>query len=284
VARIGQIVMNSDDPSGALMSAPSRQIDALLGIMRRLRDPDGGCPWDIEQTFSTIAPYTIEEAYEVAGAIEDGDWAALKDELGDLLLQVVYHARMAEERGLFDFGDVVEAVTTKMVARHPHVFGGADAIESADAQTIAWEEHKSRERARKPDNGTLDDVSRALPALMRAEKLQKRAASVGFDWNSAEKVIEKVVEEANEIIAARESGASNEKLADEVGDLLFVVANLARHLGVDPETALRGTNAKFVRRFRSIEAALAKHGRSPREASLDEMEALWQAAKQSESP
>jgi nucleoside triphosphate diphosphatase len=262
---------------------PSRDIRSLLEIMRRLRDRNGGCPWDIEQTFETIAPYTIEEAYEVAGAIEDQDWPALKDELGDLLLQVVYHARMAEERGFFDFGDVVEAVTTKMVARHPHVFGSADAIESAEAQTIAWEEHKSRERARKPTNGVLDEVSRALPALMRAEKLQKRAASVGFDWDSAAKVVEKLTEEANEIIAARESGASNEKLAGEVGDLLFVVANLARHLRVDPETALRGTNAKFVRRFRSIEAALAKQGRSPQEASLDEMEALWQAAKQLET-
>lgn len=251
--------------------------------MRRLRDPNGGCPWDVEQTFETIAPYTIEEAYEVAGAIEDRDWPALKDELGDLLLQVVYHARMAEERSLFDFGDVVEAVTTKMVARHPHVFGGAEAIASAEAQTIAWEQHKSRERARKPANGVLDDVSRALPALMRAEKLQKRAASVGFDWDSAAKVVEKLTEEANEIIAARESGASSEKLADEVGDLLFVVANLARHLKVDPETALRGTNAKFVRRFRSIEAALAKQSRLPKDASLDEMEALWQAAKLSEA-
>ena len=266
------------------MSSSSRNIERLLAIMRRLRDPNGGCPWDIEQTFETIAPYTIEEAYEVAGAIEDKDWPALKDELGDLLLQVVYHARMAEERGLFDFGDVVEAVTAKMIARHPHVFSGADAIKSAEAQTIAWEEHKSRERAQRPANGILDDVSRALPALMRAEKLQKRAARVGFDWASAKKVVEKLTEEANEIVSARDAGASLEKLADEIGDLLFVVANLARHLKVDPETALRGTNAKFVRRFRSIEAALAKQGRSPREASLDEMEALWQAAKQSEGP
>src|SRR5215472_1830191 len=181
------------------MTKPSRDIRSLLEIMRRLRDPDGGCPWDIEQSFETIAPYTIEEAYEVAGAIEDKDWPALKSELGDLLLQVVYHARMAEERGLFDFGDVVEAVTTKMIARHPHVFGGGAAIETAEAQTVAWEEHKSRERARKAGNGILDDVSRSLPALMRAEKLQKRAASVGFDWDSAEKVIAKVVEEAGEI-------------------------------------------------------------------------------------
>src|SRR5215472_10558780 len=202
------------------MTMPSCNIDALLEIMRRLRDRDGGCPWDIEQTFDTIAPYTIEEAYEVAGAIEDKDWPALKSELGDLLLQVVYHAQMAAERGLFDFGDVVEAVTTKMLLRHPHVFGGADAIESAEAQTIAWEEHKSRERAGKPENGILGDVSRALPALMRAEKLQKRAAGVGFDWDSPAKVVEKLAEEATEIITARQAGASNQKLADEVGDLL----------------------------------------------------------------
>jgi ATP diphosphatase len=263
---------------------PSRDVGRLLEIMRQLREPDGGCPWDIEQTFATIAPYTIEEAYEVAGAIEDNDWSALKDELGDLLLQVVYHARMAEERGLFDFGDVVSAVTSKMIARHPHVFGRADAIETAEAQTEAWEEHKRRERAQKPTNGVLDDVSLALPALMRAEKLQKRAASVGFDWDSPARVVEKLTEEANEIIAARDVGASKQKLADEVGDLLFVVANLARHLKVDPESALRGTNAKFVRRFRSIEAELAKQERSPQNASLDEMEALWQAAKQSEEP
>ncbi len=266
------------------MVEPSRDISLLIEIMRRLRDPDGGCPWDIEQTFATIAPYTIEEAYEVAGAIEDNDWAALKAELGDLLLQVVYHARMAEEAGLFAFADVVEAVTTKMIARHPHVFGGASAIESAQAQTIAWEGHKSRERARKSDNGVLDGVSFALPALMRAEKLQKRAAGVGFDWNSADKVIAKVIEEANEVVDAQKCGAPLEKLTDEVGDLLFVVVNLARHLKVDPESALRGTNAKFTRRFRTIEAELARQGRSPRDASLDLMEALWQASKRAESP
>jgi ATP diphosphatase len=264
------------------MTAPSRDIEALLQIMRRLRDPNGGCPWDIEQTFETIAPYTIEEAFEVAGAIEDKDWPSLKGELGDLLLQVVYHARMAEECGLFDFGDVVEAVTSKMIARHPHVFADATAIADAEAQTVAWEEHKRRERATKPAAGLLDDVTRALPALMRAEKLQKRAASVGFDWDSPLKVIDKMIEEAGEIVAARDAGAPVEKLADEVGDLLFVVANLARHLKVDPESALRGTNEKFVRRFKAIEAALAKDGRSPAEAGLDEMEALWQAAKKTE--
>jgi ATP diphosphatase len=264
------------------MTAPSRDIETLLQIMRRLRDPNGGCPWDIEQTFETIAPYTIEEAFEVAGAIEDKDWPSLRSELGDLLLQVVYHARMAEERGLFDFGDVVEAVTAKMIARHPHVFGEADAIADAEAQTVAWEEHKRRERAARPAAGLLDDVTRALPALMRAEKLQKRAASVGFDWDSPLKVIDKMIEEAGEIVAARDEGAAPEKLADEVGDLLFVAANLARHLKVDPESALRGTNEKFVRRFKAIEAALAKEGRSPAQAGLDEMEALWQAAKKTE--
>jgi ATP diphosphatase len=258
---------------------PSRDLSVLIEIMRRLRNPNGGCPWDIEQTFETIAPYTVEEAYEVAGAIEDKDWPALKDELGDLLLQVVYHARMAEERGLFDFGDVVEAVTSKMIARHPHVFGGAEAIANSAAQTVAWEEHKKRERAAKPAKGLLDDVTRALPALLRAEKLQKRAASVGFDWKSADKVLEKLTEEAGEVVAARDAGAPPEKLADEIGDVLFVVANLARHMKLDPEAALRGTNEKFVRRFKSIEAALAKAGRTPAEASLDEMEALWQAAK-----
>ena len=265
------------------MTKPSRDIAALLDIMRRLRDPNGGCPWDVEQTFETIAPYTIEEAYEVAAAIEDKDWPALKDELGDLLLQVVYHARMAEECALFDFGDVVEAVTSKMIARHPHVFGGSEPITSAAAQTVAWEEHKRREREQKPESGMLDGVARALPALMRAEKLQKRAASVGFDWDNPAKVLEKVKEEASELVEARDAGAPSEKLADELGDLLFVVANLARHLKIDPEAALRGTNAKFVRRFKAIEAALAKQGRSPNDASLDEMEALWQAAKKDEA-
>jgi ATP diphosphatase len=264
------------------MTKSARDIDALLEIMRRLRDKENGCPWDIEQSFETIAPYTIEEAYEVAGAIEEKNWAGLKEELGDLLLQAVYHARMAEERGLFDFGDVVEAVTAKMIARHPHVFADSGRIESAAAQTVAWEEHKRRERAEDPSASLLDGVPRALPALMRAEKLQRRAASVGFDWDSADKVLDKLKEEAAEIVAATREGAEPEKLADEVGDLLFVAVNLARHLKVDPETALRGTNAKFVRRFGVIERALAREGRTPADASLVEMEALWQAAKQEE--
>ena len=260
---------------------PSKDIESLLEIMRRLRDPALGCPWDREQNFETVAPYTIEEAYEVAGAIEDKDWAHLRGELGDLLFQVIFHARMAEERGLFDFGGVVEAVTGKMIARHPHVFGGKQQPESAATQTIAWEEHKRGERAAKP-GGILDDVPRALPALLRAEKLQKRAGSVGFDWESAPKVVEKIAEEAGEIIEAQAAGAPAEKLEEEIGDLLFAVANLARHLKVDPEKALRSANAKFVRRFRAIEAGLAAHGTTPAEASLDEMEALWQEAKESE--
>ena len=259
---------------------PSGEISALIEIMRRLRDPDGGCPWDQEQTFETIAPYTIEEAYEVAGAIEDRDWDGLKDELGDLLLQVVYHARMAEERGLFAFGDVVHAITAKMIARHPHVFAGGDAVADAQAQTVAWEAHKRREREARPGGtGLLDDVPRALPALLRAEKLQKRLATVGFDWDSAERVLEKVAEEAGEIVSARAEGASQATLEGEIGDLLFVIANLARHLKVDPETALRTTNAKVMRRFAWIEAALKAKGRTTAEASLEEMEALWVQAK-----
>ncbi len=256
-------------------------ISALLDIMRRLRDPSSGCPWDREQTFATIAPYTIEEAYEVAGAIEDEDWAALKDELGDLLFQVVFHARMAEERKLFDFTDVVAAINDKMVRRHPHVFADMAGIDTAEKQTEAWEAHKARERAGKAF-GILDDVPRALPALLRAVKLQKRASTVGFDWDSAPKVLDKLVEEAREIVEVQAEGAAPERIADEVGDLLFVVVNLARHLKIDPETALRGTNEKFVRRFRFVERTLAEKGRTPENASLDEMEALWQAAKKRE--
>jgi len=261
-------------------------IAALIDIMRALRDPKSGCPWDIEQTFATIAPYTIEEAYEVAGAIEDQDWGELKNELGDLLLQVVYHARMAEEAGLFAFPDVVAAINEKMVNRHPHVFAknieSTQAIDSAAAQTVAWEEHKARERAAKPAGGLLDDVPRALPALLRAVKLQKRASTVGFDWDSAPKVLDKIVEEAREIVEAQEAGLPQEKIAEEIGDLLFVVVNLARHLDVDPEMALRGTNEKVVRRFRFIEQTLAAKGRTTAQASLDEMEAIWQDAKKTE--
>ena len=262
------------------MTIPTKDLPGLLALMARLRDPASGCPWDRDQTFATIAPFTIEEAYEVAAAIEDHDWPHLKEELGDLLFQVVFHARMAEERGLFGFQDVVATLVTKMVERHPHVFADVERPDAA-AQTEAWEAIKSRERAAKAMS-ILDDVPKALPALSRAAKLQKRAGSVGFDWDSAPKVVEKLAEEAGEIVEARDQGAGPDKIEEEVGDLLFVVANLARHLKVDPEKALRAANAKFVRRFRYIEAGLKADGRTPAEASLDEMEALWQEAKGTE--
>ncbi|MSO75687.1 MAG: nucleoside triphosphate pyrophosphohydrolase [Alphaproteobacteria bacterium] len=263
-------------------------IDRLIQIMRRLRDPDGGCPWDLEQTFRTIAPYTIEEAYEVAEAIADGDMTALRHELGDLLLQVVYHAQMASEAGAFAFDDVVMAISDKMVARHRHVFGPAEIL-SAEAQTGAWEDHKAAERARRAVElgrapGVLDAVPLALPALTRAEKLQKRAARVGFDWPDVAEVHDKLAEELGELRHEVDIGAPSERLADELGDVLFAVTNLARHLGVDPEAALRGTNAKFERRFRWIEGRLAEQGRSPEEASLAEMEALWLEGKDRERP
>jgi nucleoside triphosphate diphosphatase len=253
----------------------SRDIQDLLEIMRRLRGPNG-CPWDWAQTFETIAPYTVEEAYEVAASIEECDYGALPDELGDLLFQVVFHARMAEEMGLFDFGDVVLAVTDKMIRRHPHVFADAAAQPDIHSQKSAWEEIKAGERRGKDRTGILDDVPLALPALLRAEKLQRRAATVGFDWNNAHKVVEKIAEEAREVV---EAGLDADKRAEEIGDLLFVMANLARHLKVDPEAALRAANAKFTRRFRFIEAQLEAQGRSPAEASLEEMEDLWQRAK-----
>ena len=261
------------------LTMATNEIAELLEIMRRLRSPAGGCPWDLEQTFATIAPYTIEEAYEVSAAIEDQDWPGLKDELGDLLFQVVFHARMAEERGLFAFGDVVDAIVNKMVRRHPHVFADAARPADAGAQTLSWEAVKAAERGAKGPAGTLDNVPLALPALTRAEKLQKRLSSVGFDWHNPRLVLAKVAEEAAEIVEAQESGASQAELEGEVGDLLFVVANLARHLKVDPEAALRTTNAKVTRRFRWIEARLAAQGRGPKDATLDEMEALWVEAK-----
>jgi len=263
----------------SVLAGPSRDIAALLAIMRRLRTPDGGCPWDVEQTFETIAPYTIEEAYEVSAAIGDKDWPGLKDELGDLLFQVVFHARMAEERGLFAFGDVVEAITAKMIRRHPHVFADAAAPADSGAQTASWETIKAAERSAKGPAGVLDGVPLALPALTRAEKLQKRLSSVGFDWNSPKLVLDKVAEEAAEIVEAQASGASQAEIEGEIGDLLFVIANLARHLKVDPEAALRTTNSKVTRRFRWIEAELARQGRGPKDAALAELEALWQRAK-----
>jgi len=261
---------------------PSGDIKDLLAIMRRLRDPNGGCPWDLKQNFATIAPYTIEEAYEVASAIEANDYAALKDELGDLLLQVVFHAQMAAESKMFAFEDVVRAICDKMIRRHPHVFA-ADGAKTPEAVTVAWEEIKRREREGKPARaaGLLDDVPRALPALMRAIKLQNRAAEVGFDWPSAVHVTDKIAEETRELAEAAASG-KDAKVAEEFGDLLFAMANLARHLKVDPEDALRAANAKFVRRFKAIESGLAAQGRKPENASLEEMEALWQKAKEQE--
>jgi MazG family protein len=253
--------------------SPSRDIEALLEIMVRLRER---CPWDRSQTFATIAPYTVEEAYEVAAAIEDKDFKALPEELGDLLFQVVFHARMAQEQGLFDFGDVVEAVTAKMIRRHPHVFGDTPAEADAPAQKLFWEEIKAEERAKKNLTSILDDVPIALPALLRADKLQRRVSAVGFDWQDAGKVIEKIAEEAQEVVDA---GLDQAKREEEIGDLLFVVANLARHLNVDPEAALRAANAKFTRRFRFIEDELQAKGQAPAEVGLVAMEALWQKAK-----
>ena len=258
---------------------PSRDISRLIEIMAALRAPGTGCPWDVEQTFSTIAPYTIEEAYEVADAIARNDFDNLREEIGDLLLQVVYHARMAEEAGEFAFPDVVEAITRKMIRRHPHVFGSEEAKTDAHAQKDFWEKLKEAERAAKGQTSLLDDVASALPALMRAEKLQRRASSIGFDWNNAALVVDKIAEEAREIV---EAGVDPAKREEEVGDLLFVVANLARHLKVDPEAALRGANAKFTRRFKHIEAGLVARGIKPGAASLEEMEALWQEAKELE--
>jgi MazG family protein len=259
-------------------------IQALLDVMRRLRDPNGGCPWDLEQDFPSIAPYTIEEAYEVASAIEHagetGDYSQLKDELGDLLLQVVFHAQMAREKGLFAFPDVVAAIVGKMIRRHPHVFGEVDARTSDDVMRN-WEAIKQAERAGKKQDGLLDDVPRALPALTRAVKLQNRAAKVGFDWPSAVTVTDKIAEEARELAEAA-ALKDPAKVEEEFGDMLFAVANLSRHLKLDPEAALRSANAKFTRRFRSIEDALKAKGRTPQEASLEEMEELWQEAKKKE--
>ncbi|WP_425065951.1 nucleoside triphosphate pyrophosphohydrolase [Reyranella sp.] len=264
-------------------SLPKEPLPRLLAVMAWLRDRQHGCPWDVDQTFRTIAPYTIEEAYEVADAIERDDMPALKEELGDLLLQVVYHSQIASEARAFAFDDVAAAIADKMVDRHPHVFGDMD-IKTADAQTVSWEARKAAERAAKGANegtpGALDGVALALPALMRAEKIQKRAARVGFDWATIGPVIDKIEEELRELRVELEAGKVEQaKVADELGDVLFAVANLARHCKVDPEVALRATNDKFEKRFRHIERRLAETGRRPADASLEEMEALWQEAK-----
>ncbi|WP_370231431.1 nucleoside triphosphate pyrophosphohydrolase [Cognatishimia sp.] len=262
----------------ALIHTPNGGMPRLLEIMRRLRDPETGCPWDIEQDFSTIAPYTIEEAYEVADAIDRQAWDELKGELGDLLFQSVFHAQMASERGLFDFNDVADTMSDKMVTRHPNVFGDESRDKSADQQTRDWETIKAAERAGKEQKGTLDGVAVGLPALLRALKLQKRAARVGFDWPDTSHVIDKIVEEAKELEQAR-STLGEAEIAEEYGDLLFVMVNLGRHLGLDPENALRATNAKFTRRFEAVEEKLADRGKTPSQSTLEEMDALWDEVK-----
>jgi len=277
---------------------PSRDIVRLIEIVKALRHPEAGCPWDKDQTFETIIPYTIEEAYEAADAIQRGDMAEFKDELGDLLLQVVFHACIAEEQALFDFGAVVEAITQKMIRRHPHVFADARNL-TADERKAHWTATKAEEKAakdaarrrvgansladRKADSGLLDDIPVALPALTRAVKLQAKAATVGFDWNDARLVLDKIREETAEIAAALEAG-DQQALGDELGDLLFAAANLARQLQTDPEAAVRRANQKFESRFRFIEGALLRQGKTAAGAALEEMEDLWNEAKQMEAP
>ncbi|MDG1375649.1 MAG: nucleoside triphosphate pyrophosphohydrolase [Yoonia sp.] len=262
-----------------LINDPNGGMPRLLAIMRRLRDPDTGCPWDIEQDFDSIAPYTIEEAYEVADAISRKDWGDLEGELGDLLLQTVYHTAMGEEAGLFSFESVVKAISDKMVARHPHVFGDESRDKSAEQQTKDWEAIKAKERGKQAR--TLDGVAAGLPALTRAVKLQKRAARVGFDWPDTSHVLDKIIEEAGELIEARDT-LTQDQVTEEFGDLMFVMANLARHLGVDPEAAMRSTNAKFIRRFNAVEDALAVRGKTPAQSDLAEMDALWDEIKAAE--
>ena len=272
---------------------PSRDIARLIEIMAALRTPGTGCPWDLEQDFASVAPYTVEEAYEVADAIARGDKLDLRDELGDLLLQVVFHARMAEEEGSFAFPDVVEAITSKLIRRHPHVFGDTRDLSPAEVKAL-WHRIKAQEKADKAtareaaglplqeeESGILAGVPHSLPALTRAWKLQARASTVGFDWNNARLVLDKIREETQEIDEALASG-DKAAIQEEIGDLLFVVANLARHVDADPEGCLAAANAKFERRFKGIEAALEANGRNPKDATLDELEALWQSVKRAE--
>lgn len=259
-------------------------IERLRAIMARLRDPNGGCPWDVQQSFATIAPYTIEEAYEVADAIDRGDRADLREELGDLLLQVVFHARMAEEEGSFALDDVIEGICNKMIRRHPHVFADAVVVDAA-AQTRAWEEHKRREKPGREDTSALAGVAAGLPEWMRALKLQKRAAAVGFEWPDVQPVLDKLHEEVEEVRTEFALGADPARLLDEVGDVLFVAVNLARHSGVDPSAALRHANAKFERRFRAMEQQVSAQGAGKlAEQPLDAQIALWNAAKKAETP
>jgi len=277
----------SNAPKRTAEKLPADAMERLLAVMGQLRNPDGGCPWDLEQNFATIAPYTIEEAYEVADAIERQDMVALKDELGDLLLQVVFHAQMAREAGSFDFEAVAAAIAEKMIRRHPHVFGDVT-IKTADAQTAAWEDHKELERKAKASAegrlaSVLDGVAAGLPALMRAIKLQRRAARVGFDWPHARDVLVKIDEELAEIKSEIDADGPPERIQDEIGDLLFAVVNLTRHLNVDPEASLRHANAKFERRFRQVESRLSATGRSAADVGLDALEALWQQVKETEA-
>ena len=268
--------------SDSLIHDPDGGVARLREIMRRLRDPETGCPWDIVQTFDTIAPYTIEEAYEVADAVARGDAGDLRDELGDLLLQVVYHARMAEEAGSFGFDDVARAICDKMVRRHPHVFGDESRDKTPERQTADWERIKAAERAGRVEAASaLDGVAAGLPALTRAVKLQNRAARVGFDWPDASHVTAKIAEEAAELAEAAKSGDADHT-REEYGDLMFVMANLARHLEIDPEAALREANLKFTRRFQAVEASLAQSGRGPTGSTLAEMDAVWDAVKRAE--
>ena len=255
-------------------------MEPLLALMARLRDPESGCPWDREQTYETIVPYTIEEAYEVADAIARGDREALKSELGDVLFQVVFYSQIAREEGAFGFADVVEAITAKMTRRHPHVFGEVEYADRAE-QSAAWERIKLEERGGE-SGGALAGVPLALPALTRAAKLQRKASRVGFDWPELTPVLAKIEEELEEIRQALSDGAERARVAEEVGDMLFACVNLARHLGVDPEAAVRGANHKFESRFRHIESELARSGRSPERVSLEEMDALWDMAKSRE--
>ena len=253
-------------------------IERLLYIMRRLRDPKSGCPWDIEQTFETIAPYTIEEAYEVADAIERGDMNDLKGELGDLLLQTVYHTSIGEEEGHFTFNSVADGISDKMVARHPHIFGNESREKSSEQQILDWETIKAAERATIAQTGALDGVARGLPAFTRAVKLQNRAARVGFDWPKVEQVLDKVAEEITEL----KDATTQKNRHEEFGDLMFVVANLARHLRIDPEQALHDSSNKFINRFRYVELKLKSSGKTPIQSNLQEMDALWDEAKQKE--
>jgi len=280
--------MNAPDCTAAPAKPTAAEaLERLLGVMAKLRSPDGGCPWDREQTFATIAPYTIEEAYEVADAIAGGDVAAIREEVGDLLFQIVFYAQMAREAGQFDFADVALGIAEKMERRHPHVFGhDAEKPASADAQVSAWEAVKDAERQDKglPETpaSVLDGVARALPALTRAEKLTKRAARHRFDWADADQVLDKIEEEIRELRAEMKAGNAKERVGDELGDLLLAVANLGRKLEIDPEAALRASNDKFTRRFQRVEALLRLRGKTPGESTLEEMDALWNQAKAEE--